>query len=458
MLSAGLFFQRKKRMSKLTIFGALVIIALVAASYFYLSPATLVDVPLTSIQEKPDVTKLDNGMLVTIKEQHVLPLVTIQFWVHTGMKNEPAERRGIAHIFEHIWFKGTATQEVGSFHKRVESLGGELNAMTSHDWTMYYVTLPSDEFNEIFPNMVDLLLHPAFNETEIKKELEVVVEEQRFSFNEPEKFLDDQFGLLLIEKHPYRNPVIGYKDSILGTTRDDIIKFYNTWYVPNNMNIVIVGDVNKQEVLKSIKEAFKDFRPGELPVLSLPKETPATAPKYNSSYKDVGYTYVAAGFFGPNSTDPDRYAMTVLNAVFSGGESSRLQQILKQEKKLITKGASVFVPLNELGVFEAIIVMDPDKAGAAKAELILQLNRFKTELVSDEELARAKRTLLAERVRSQEEIFQVGFNIGQSWIDGRLDDYQNILSHINAVSKEDVKRVAQKYFGAYTMYEVKPKL
>jgi predicted Zn-dependent peptidase len=193
-------------------------------------------------------------------------------------------------------------------------------------------------------------------------------------------------------------------------------------------------------------------------VLSLPKETPATAPKYNSSYKDVGYTYVAAGFFGPNSTDPDRYAMTVLNAVFSGGESSRLQQILKQEKKLITKGASVFVPLNELGVFEAIIVMDPDKAGAAKAELILQLNRFKTELVSDEELARAKRTLLAERVRSQEEIFQVGFNIGQSWIDGRLDDYQNILSHINAVSKEDVKRVAQKYFGAYTMYEVKPKL
>src|SRR5574342_76020 len=445
-------------MNKLTIFGALIIIALAAASYFYLSPATLVDVPLTSLQEKPDVTKLDNGMLVTIKEQHVLPLVTIQFWIHTGMKNEPEERRGIAHIFEHIWFKGTATQEVGSFHKRVESLGGELNAMTSHDWTMYYVTLPSDEFNQIFPNMVDLLLHPAFNETEIEKEKEVVVEEQRFSFNEPEKYLDDQFGLLLIEKHPYRNPVIGYKDTILGTTRADIIDFYNTWYVPNNMNIVIVGDVNRQAVLKDIKEAFKDFKPGELPALSLPKETPASTPKYNTSFKDIGYTYVAAGFFAPNSTDPDRYAMTVLNAVFSGGESSRLPQILKQQKKLITKGASVFVPLNDLGVFETILVMDPDKAGAAKAELLLQLNRFKTELVTDEELARAKRTLLAERVRSQEEIFQVGFNIGQSWIDGRLDDYQNILSHINAVSKEDIKRVAQKYFGAYTMYEVKPKL
>ncbi len=445
-------------MNKLILFGALVIIAIAAASYLYLSPATLVNVPLTALKEKPDVYKLDNGMLVTIKEQHVLPLTTIQFWIHTGMKNEPDERRGIAHIFEHIWFKGTATQEVGSFHKRVESLGGELNAMTSHDWTMFYVTVPSDKFDDIFPNMVDLLLHPAFNETEIEKEKEVVVEEQRFSFNEPEKYLDDQFGLLLIDKHPYRNPVIGYKPTILGTTRQDIIDFYNTWYVPNNMNIVIVGDVNRQQVLKDIKEAFKDFKPKEMPALDLPKEQPAIAPKYNTSLKDIGYTYVAAGFFGPNATDQDRYAMTVLNTVFSGGESSRLQRILKTEKNLITKGGSVFVPLNDLGVFEALIVMDPDKAGAAKAELLLQLNRFKIELVTDEELARAKRTLLASRVKSHEEIFQVGFDIGQAWIDGRLDDYENIMPHINAVTKEDIKRVANKYFGIYTMYELKPKL
>src|SRR5574341_164990 len=444
-------------MNNKLLFGVILVIAIVAAGYYYLGP-TQVDTPLTSLKEKLDVTKLDNGMLVTIKEHHVLPLVTIQFWVHTGMKNEPDERRGIAHIFEHIWFKGTAKQEVGSFHKKVESLGGELNAMTSHDWTMYYVTVPSDKFDDIFPNMVDLLLNPAFNETEIEKEKEVVVEEQRFSFNEPEKYLDDQFGLLLIDKHPYRNPVIGYKPTILGTTREDIVQFYNTWYVPNNMNIVIAGDVNRNEIVRKVKEAFKDFKKQELPELKLPKEIPSQQIKYNSSYKDVGYTYVAAGFTGPNSIDKDRYAMTVLNAVFSAGESSRLQRILKTEKNLITKGASVYVPLNDLGVFEAIIVMDPEKAVPPKAELLLPLNRFKTELVTDEELKRAKRTIMASRVSSQEEIFQVGYDIGQAWIDGRLEDYPNILSHINEVTKEDVKRVAQKYFGAYTMYELKPKL
>jgi zinc protease len=449
--------MKKKRSKGKLLFGVLVILVLIAAVHYYIRN-TGVDIPLTSSKEKLDISKLDNGMTVTVKEQHAIPLVTIQFWVHTGMKNEPEERRGIAHIFEHIWFKGTATQPVGSFHKRVESLGGELNAMTSHDWTMFYVTVPSDKFDDIFPNMVDLLLNPGFNETEINKELQVIVEEQRFSFNEPEKYLDDQFGLLLIDKHPYRNPVIGYKPTILGTTREDIIQFYKTWYAPNNINIVVVGDVNKDSIVSKIRNAFKDFKPHELPELHNPQEIPAIAPKYNSSYKDIGYTYAAVGFLGPNSTDQDQYAMIVLDTVFTTGESSRLQRILKVQKNLIAKGSSVFIPLNDMGVFEAIIAMDPDKAGAAKAELLLQLNKFKIEQITDEELARAKRNLMADRALTHEEIFQVGFDIGQSWIDGDLADYPNFISHINSVTKEDVKRVANKYFTAYTMYELKPKL
>jgi zinc protease len=449
--------MKKRNTGKILLLGVLVVLVLAAAAYFYHSSNT-VDIPLTSLKEKLDISKLDNGMTVTVKEQHAIPLVTIQFWVHTGMKNEPEDKRGIAHIFEHIWFKGTATQPVGSFHKRVESLGGELNAMTSLDWTMFYVTVPADKFDDIFPNMVDLLLHPEFNDTEIQKEKEVVVEEQRFSFNEPEKYLDDQFGLLLIEKHPYRNPVIGYKPTILGTTREDIIQFYNTWYAPNNINIVVVGDVNKNSILSKIRNAFKDFKARELPQLHNPQETPALAPKYNSSYKDIGYTYVAVGFIGPKTTDKDKYAMDVLNTIFSGGESSRLQRILKQEKNLITKGASVFVPLNDLGVFETIVALDPEKTGQAKADLLLQLNKFRIELVTDEELARAKRIIAADRIKSHEEIFQVGFDIGQAWIEGQLEDYPNYLNHINEVTKEDIKSVAQKHFTEYTMYELKPKL
>ncbi|VVB81158.1 Peptidase M16 inactive domain protein [uncultured archaeon] len=148
--------------------------------------------------------------------------------------------------------------------------------------------------------------------------------------------------------------------------------------------------------------------------------------------------------------------MEVLNTIFSSGDSSRLQQIVKQQKNLITKGTSVFVPLNDFGVFEAVTTVEPQKAGLAKAELILQLNRFKTEYVTDEELERAKMNIRADKVRKQEEIFQVGMDIGQAWIDG--EDYSEFITKINAVSKEDIRKAAQKYFTAYAMYELKPKL
>lgn len=422
------------------------------------APLSSVDTPLNNLNEELFATQLPNEMTVTVKEMHSLPLVTIQFWVRVGARNEPLQYKGIAHIFEHIWFKGTATQPVGSFHKKVESLGGELNAMTSHDWTMYYVVVPSDKFDDIFPLMVDLLLNPLFDETEIEKEKEVVVEEQRFSFNEPERYLDDQFGLLLLDKHPYRHPIIGYKETILAPKRQDVMDFYRAWYVPNNMNVVVVGDVNAEQTVRKIANAFKDFAPKKLPELTMPTEEPITTPRYNISAKDVGYSYVAAGYIGPSASSPDKYAAHVLNTIFSKGESSRMQRILKKEKNLIVRGASVFAPLTDLGVFEAIAVIEPEKKGDAVTALLLELSRFRTEKVTDEELARAKKLILAERVKSQEEMFQVGFNIGESWINGDVHEYTDFIENINKVTKEDVQKTAQKYFTAYTMYEVKPRL
>jgi predicted Zn-dependent peptidase len=150
--------------------------------------------------------------------------------------------------------------------------------------------------------------------------------------------------------------------------------------------------------------------------------------------------------------------MHVLETIFAEGDSSRTEQIVKKQKNLIVKGYATFTALNDLGVLTFMAVMDPEKAGPAKAELLLQLNRFKTEYVTDEELERAKTMLRAGRVKSQEQILQVGLNIGESWVDGDTYEYLQFIDNINKVSKEDIRRVAQKYFTAYTMYELKPKL
>jgi len=442
-------------MKKVVIWTVLLLLLGGLGAYYYF-PQYFVDVPLESTTSPLQTTTLPNGLTVTVKETHALPLVTIQFWVHVGSKDEPDQYRGISHIFEHIWFKGTPTQPVGSFHKRVESLGGELNAMTSLDWTMYYVTLPSDKFDDIFPNMVDLLRNPLFDEEEINKELQVIVEEQRFSYNEPIKYVDDQWAKLLIKEHPYRHPIIGYKDTILGTTRDAVMNFYNTWYVPNNMNIVVVGDVEEETILADVKDAFGDPQRKPGPRKTHPPQKPHTKPQYNSSTRHLGYSYIAAGFTAPAGDDSDRYVMDVITTLLVGGDNSRLQRILKQEKNLAARVVGGYTPLNQMGAVEFIIVTD--KATKAKQELILLLNKLKYEKVSKEELERAKALLQADRVKAQEEIFEVGFAIGKEWILGQQDAYSEYITRIEGVTADDIQRVANKYFTAYTMYELKPKL
>ncbi|RJQ21374.1 insulinase family protein [Candidatus Woesearchaeota archaeon] len=430
---------------------------LVAGSLLLVACTPSANVPLPAHEKSLSVHELPNGLTITLKEQHALPLVTIQFWIRVGSRNEPNGQQGIAHIFEHIWFKGTATQPVGSFHRSVESVGGELNAMTSHDWTMYFVTVPRDKFNVIFPLMVDLLKNPAFNETEIEKEKEVVTEEQRFQYNEPERYTDEQFGLLLLDSHPYRHPIIGYKDTILSQTKETISSFYDTWYVPNNMNIVVAGDIDSDEILQTVSAAFSDLAPKELPAIDFPKEPPRTDVRYNSSFRNVGYAYSALGYIAPNARSPDKYPFIVLNTLFSVGDSSRMNRILKQEKEIIVRGNSVYAPLMDTGVFETLIVTEPEKRAQAIAELLLQIQRLKTEPVTPQELARAKAVLLSGNLRSQEDLFQVGFDIGEAWVRGDLGDYTELETRVNAVTSADVQRVAQNYFTQHTLYEVKPK-
>ncbi|PIN74564.1 hypothetical protein COV18_06745 [Candidatus Woesearchaeota archaeon CG10_big_fil_rev_8_21_14_0_10_37_12] len=450
---------RKKRInnSLLAIF-VVIILAITIASFWY-NPLGLVNVPYTALDQKVEPVVLENGLTVTVKEIPSIPLVTIQFWVHAGGKDEPLEYKGIAHIFEHIWFKGTATQPVGSFHKKVESLGGDLNAMTSLDWTTYFVTVPADKFEEIFPYMTDLLFNPLFDETEIQKEKEVIFEEQRLVDSNPEQYLDEKFTSLLVDEHPYKHPIIGYKETIeAAANKEPLQEFYNTWYVPNNMNIIIAGNINKEETIAKVQDAFKDFKPKELPKQIRPVQLPNTTPKYATSKKNVGNTYIAIGYTMPEASHKDKYAAILLNTIFSEGESSRLQKEIKKEKHLIVSGKSNYYALNELGAFETIIIVEPEKTSAAKAEVLLQLERFKTETVGEEELKKAKTIIKAERLKSHEEVFQIGFDIGNAWIDGNIHEYSTFIENINKVTAKDIQRVANNYFKGYTLYEVKPKI
>lgn len=437
---------------------SIIVIVLAMLASQYKDPLSEVDIQYSQTEQPLFRTTLDNGLEITIKETHANPLVTIQFWVHTGSRNEPNEREGVAHIFEHIWFKGTESQPVGSFHKSVEKLGGELNAMTSHDWTMFYVTVPSEKFDVIFPLMVDLLRNPGMFQEEITKELQVILEEQRQSYNNPLQHADDEFAQLLIEEHPYRNPIIGYKNTIANMTREDIETFYNTWYVPNNMNLVIVGDIDTAETVKKIEEAMGDMQYAPLPELNNIPQEKITENRYNSDTREIGYSYLAIGYIVPESTHPDHYPLKVMNTLFSEMESSIMQHKLKSKKNLIVRGGSVVAQLNDFGAFQVFFVVDPEKRNEAVAATLTELNKLKYAPVTDEDLERAKTYIKTQRARKNEQIFEMGMEIGEAWIDGNLDNLQYYNQKIDDVTKEDIIRVANEYIGPYTMYELKAEL
>lgn len=432
---------------------SILIIALALLLSTYQDPLKGVDKPYQESEQPLFTTTLDNGLMITTKETHNLPLVSIQFWINVGSKQEPKGAEGVAHIFEHIWFKGTETQPVGSFHKKVENLGGELNAMTSHDWTMYFVTVPSDKFHDIFPNMVDLLKNPLFDQEEITRELQVILEEQRKSFNNPLQHADDEFAKLLLDEHPYGNPIIGYKHSISNMTRQQIIEFYNTYYIPNNMHIIIVGDVDTPAIVNTVENAVGSLQPRALPEHDF-SQTKPTEPQYNSSTRELASHYIAMGYLLPESTHPDHYVLDVINALFSEMDSSRMQQKLKQEN-LIIEGGSVSAQLRDIGAFEAYIVVDPDKRNEAVTALLTEIRRLTYEPVSKEELERAKTYIKAKRARDNEEIFHIGMELGEMWIDGIFNEYKTYNKHIDEVTQEDILRVTNTYFTDYTMYEIK---
>ncbi len=444
-------------MKKALIIGLLIIALLLAMIFYqYKDPYAGIDVAIEESEKNLYVTKLDNDFTLTVKENHNLPLVTIQIWTKVGSRNEQDDNRGIAHIFEHVWFKGTPTQPVGSFDKKIASYGGYVNAMTGQDFTTFYVIIPQEYFEQTMELLADLFKNNAFNLEEIEKEKQVILEEQTMIQNEPTLYVDEQFGLNLFLKHPYRHPIIGYTETISSATPEKIKQFYQTWYKPNNMNLVVVGDVTKQRVLESTQKNFGELKKETLPVLNIPEEPEQEEIRYKiETKKGLQNNYVALGYRTANFTDNDWYALKILSQIIDGAENSRIPLKVRKEKELITESQTYLVALKDLGAIETLVVTLKDKENEAIQAVIDEYNKFKKEYVTDIELESAKKQLQAGYALQQEEIIMQGIDIGKWWTTGNFEKQQYYLEDINKVTREDILRAANKYFNKPIIYVLK---
>jgi zinc protease len=291
---------------------------------------------LSSAQPDVYAFTLDNGLTVLLVPKPGTGITAVDIWVNVGSLNETREISGISHFFEHMLFKGTERRP-GGIDKEIEALGGRTNASTSYDFTHYYIILPSEHTELALDIIADITQNSTFPQEEIAREKEVVLREQQQRSDDPTSFAFFTMRQDFYTVHPYKLPIIGFADSLEKLTREDFLTWMKTYYVPNNMTLVVAGDIELEKTLQIVKEKFGAMQPKEIPAQTYPKEPARTQKIIKEIRRDVRQGYLIFAWPGPSIKEPqDVYAMDVLITALSEGRSSRFYKNLKKERGLVT--------------------------------------------------------------------------------------------------------------------------
>ena len=391
-------------------------------------------------------TILPNGLKVLTKEVHVAPVVTFHVWYKVGSRNETFGKTGMSHLLEHMQFKGTKTLKRGEIDRLINANGGLNNAATWKDWTYYWETLASDKLGLAMKIESDRMVNSLLDPKEFNSEKTVVLSELEGNENDPDRLMTYELYALAFKAHPYHWPTIGWRKDVETITRDQLYKHYNTYYQPNNAVIVIVGDFDTQKALAIVKKYFGAIPKGPEP----PKVTevePAQVGERTAVIREAGASYrVNIGYHIPAIGNPDIYALDILDKIMDSGASSRLYKALIDKQLAVSASAYGITNKNpDLFIMEAI-ARDGVKIEDVKSALLAEVERLKTEQVSDQELQKALNQLEADFVYANDSVTDQAEQLGyyeaiHSW--RFLDKY---LENARKVTKADLQKVAQKYF------------
>ncbi|WP_323000904.1 pitrilysin family protein [Denitromonas sp.] len=407
------------------------------------------------VQANPFETRLDNGMRVVVKEDRRAPSVVHMVWYDAGAMDEVDGTSGVAHVLEHMMFKGTETVGPGEFNKIVAGVGGRDNAFTGHDYTAYFQQVPADQLERMMGLEADRMHRLQLTDEAFAKEIEVVKEERRLrTEDQPRALVYEELMATAFHAHPYQRPVIGWMTDLERMTADDARRWYRTWYAPNNATLVVVGDVDHQTVFRQAAQTYGQVAAGQLPARPVVEEPPQRGTRRSVVRAPAELPYVAMAWPTPTLRDPsadtDVYALQVLAAVLDGYDGARLSRTLVRDKQVAQSAGAGY---DGLARGPSLFYLDgapaPGKTLAdVEAALRAELVRIQTEGVAEHELARVKTQAVASRVYQRDSLMGQAMEIGSlaavglSW-----KDEATLLEGIRKVTAEDVKAVAQRYFS-----------
>ena len=400
--------------------------------------------------------KLDNGLKIVVQEDHRAPVVVSQVWYRAGALDEVNGKTGVAHVLEHMMFKGTKAVPAGKFSRLIAAAGGKENAFTAQDQTTYYQQLEKSNLPLSIKLEADRMANLNLTDEEFAKEIKVVMEERRWrTEDKPQSKVNEQFNSTIYHVHPYGRPVVGWMNDLENMTAADAREWYNTWYAPNNATLVVVGDVNAQDVLKLAKQYFGPLKPH-----ALPARKPQVEPEQKGERRVVvkaqaKLPYLLMGFHVPSLQDADKdvdpYALEILAGVLNGNASARLNQNLVRQSQ-IAIDVDAGYDMVQRGRQSIFVLDGTPSEGRSVAELevaiLNEVEKIKTGGVTEEELQRVKAQVIAADVYQRDSMFYQAMQIGNletagfSW--RILKDYP---AKLQAVTAEQVQLVAKKYFN-----------
>ena len=392
--------------------------------------------------------KLNNGQTVIIQEVKNNPIVTIDTWIKTGSIDEDDSNNGVAHFLEHLFFKGTKNHAPGEFDKILETKGAITNAATSKDFTHYYITIPSKDFDLAMELHADMLQNPMIPRNEMEKERRVVLEEIGKDMNSPEKILMENLDAIMYTSHPYKRRVIGKKDIIETITREKVLEFYNAHYSPSNMVTLVIGDVDTNHALDKISQSFNcDAKKSEKNIY--PKEAQLTEQKRKTEYSaDTQSGYMLIGFRAVPISNKESYALDVLATILGEGRSSVLNQSLKEKKRVAFSVSAGNMTYKDDGIFYIKANFEPEKIKSVETAIFEEIAKIQKDGVTDEQINLAKNIIERDTYYSRESVSNISNEIGYTTIlTGDIKFYENYLANIKSVTKEEVKKAAEKYLG-----------
>jgi zinc protease len=402
--------------------------------------------------------KLENGLTLIVKEVHSAPIAAVDIWVGTGAKNEQPEEAGISHFFEHMLFKGTAKRKAGEIAREIQAVGGYTNAQTSLDTTHYYVVVPSEHVNLALDVEADAIMNSSFDSEEIGRERKVILEERRLKEDNPPQRLGMMAYQAVFKGTPYANDVLGSPESLGGVTRETFVKYHRKYYTPDNMVVVVVGDVDTRHIIARVRELFQGFKAGKKIAatrFALPKLTKIQRVE---AEMQVDQTYLYFGFPGPGMNDKDIPALALLGVILGGGQSSRLYQTLQEEKQLVNAIGAGYQSYQQIGMMAVYMQSKDTPVSDLEAEVRTIIMQIVNQGISGDELSRAKALIRSDIAYTMESAADIAAIIGEYQVNRDIEDINRFNRELLKVSSKDLQRVAKKYLksDAYVLAIVKP--